>query len=279
MAMSSVVKLKVSTRYKEAQTQRGVRRSALNSPRVLRECLNKRRRRREGDGTSRGPGQLAATDPFMGYAINKAVKAVDDFSKSKRKKPEYNGTFALVLANLVVFAAGKLGYPIQALMLAHYKPQWYQFLTSIFCHATWDHLSSNLFLLYIFGKLVEEEEGVTGVVVTYFVCGIFGAIASLVFMGKNAVSLGASGAVFGLFAVSVLVKLSLNPKKLIESAIVGQFVFQQVRNEVKMQTGRLGSKAMAGGAQISHVAHLAGALAGVLLIILLSRLPSAPGSK
>ena len=119
---------------------------------------------------------MHSTPPFnplnvgVGYAIDKAVKAVDDLGK-RRKKPEYNGTFALVLANLVVFAAGKLGYNIQMLMLAHYKPQWYQFITSIFCHATWQHLSGNLFLLYIFGKLVEEEEGVTGVVVTYFVCG------------------------------------------------------------------------------------------------------------
>ncbi len=41
-------------------------------------------------------------------------------------------------------------------------------------------------------------------------------------------SLGASGAVFGLFAVSVLCKLSFNFKKLLEAAILGQFVVKQV---------------------------------------------------
>ncbi|QDZ23012.1 rhomboid peptidase [Chloropicon primus] len=212
----------------------------------------------------------------INYAINKAAEVVDGALKSK-KRTSYNGTFALVLANLVVFAAGQLKFNIQPLMLYHMKPQWYQFLTSIFCHATWQHLSSNLFFLYIFGKLVEEEEGVVGVVTTYLVCGIGGAIASLLLSSKHAISLGASGAVFGLFAVSVLVKLSFNPKKLIESAILGQFVYQQVANEVKMQAGRFGTKqVMAGGSQVSHVAHLAGALAGVILILLISRLPAAP---
>ena len=96
----------------------------------------------------------------------------------------------------------------------------------------------------------------------------------------RSMSVGASGAVFGLFAVSVLVKLSFNPKKFIESAILGQFVYQQVANEVRMQAGKFGGKhVMAGSTQVSHVAHLAGALAGVLLILMISRLPAAPSRK
>ncbi len=103
--------------------------------------------------------------------------------------------------------------------------------------------------------------------------------------GSKSFSMGASGAVFGLFAVSFLVKLSFNPRKLIESAIVGQFVYEQVKNEIKMQAGRFGGKAVAagagavGGSQVSHVAHLAGAAAGVLLILTLSKLPQAPARK
>ncbi len=217
-------------------------------------------------------------DAGVGYAMNKAAEVVDDFSR-RRRKPEYNGTFALVLVNIVMFALGKVMGPqvIRPLMLANFKPQWYQFITSIFCHANWQHLSGNLFLLFVFGKLVEEEEGVVGVVLTYFICGICGAAASMAFGPKQALSLGASGAVFGLFVVSVLVRLSFNPKKLIESAIVGQFVFEQVKNEVKMQAGRMGNKLV--GNQVSHAAHLGGALAGVILILAISRLPASSGKK
>ena len=52
-----------------------------------------------------------------------------------------------------------------------------------------------------------------------------GSVASYFTMSRHVgYSLGASGAVFGLFAVSVLCKLSFNLKKLLEAAILGQFV-------------------------------------------------------
>lgn len=57
------------------------------------------------------------------------------------------------------------------LYLNHQAPQWWQFLTCTFCHASWQHLSSNIFFLYIFGKAVEEEEGAFGVWFSYLVTG------------------------------------------------------------------------------------------------------------
>ena len=54
------------------------------------------------------------------------------------------------------------------------------------------------------------------------------SVASYFLQPKASISLGASGAVFGLFAVSVLVKLSFNLKKLIECGILGQFVIKQL---------------------------------------------------
>ena len=54
------------------------------------------------------------------------------------------------------------------------------------------------------------------------------SVASYLLQPQATISLGASGAVFGLFAVSVLVKLSFNLKKLIECGILGQFVIKQL---------------------------------------------------
>jgi membrane associated rhomboid family serine protease len=40
---------------------------------------------------------------------------------------------------------------VKTLYLHHVHPQWWQWVTSIFCHASWAHLSGNIFFLYVFG--------------------------------------------------------------------------------------------------------------------------------
>lgn len=84
----------------------------------------------------------------------------------------------------------------------------WQFVTAAFAHASWEHLSSNIFMLYVFGRIVEvgaaaltfapracmcllassvglchcaasaspgavqEEEGALGVWATYLICSV-----------------------------------------------------------------------------------------------------------
>lgn len=55
-----------------------------------------------------------------------------------------------------------------------------------------------------------------------------------------------------------------------ESVVLGNFVLKQVLDEVGHQVR--GGLVM-GGLHVSHIAHLGGALAGVLLVALLQRLP------
>ncbi|MEM9512238.1 MAG: rhomboid family intramembrane serine protease, partial [Cyanobacteria bacterium P01_E01_bin.48] len=178
-----------------------------------------------------------------------------------RAGQSYNGVFGLIAINLVLFVVDKwLSLPLEWLYLDHARPQWYQFVTSTLLHANWAHLSGNLFFLYIFGKLIEEEEGILGVVGTYLITGIGANLASVFLQRGPIVSLGASGAVFGLFAVSVLVKLSLNWRSILEVLILGQFVIGRVLGEVQqvgLQDG------------INRIAHLGGAMAGVVLVLAL----------
>lgn len=184
------------------------------------------------------------------------------------------GVFILLLLNLIIFVLDHTFHlpQIQRLYLDHIAPRWWQFITSSFCHGSWAHLSSNTFLLYVFGKIVEEEEGMWGVWFTYIITAVGASVASYLLQPQATISLGASGAVFGLFAVSVLVKLSFNLKKLIECGILGQFVIKQLLQETMSM--KAGGTVIAGH-HVGHIAHLAGALAGVLLVYCLSRLPGA----
>lgn len=70
---------------------------------------------------------------------------------------------------------------------------------------------------------MEEEEGALGVWATYLLAGVGGSIASyLSAPHTHTVSLGASGAVFGLFAVAIFTKFKPSLKKLLEFCILGQ---------------------------------------------------------
>jgi len=194
----------------------------------------------------------------------------------------YDGVFSLLFLNFLLFALDHWGgvAAVKSLYLNHARPAWWQFVTSTFCHANWAHLSSNIFFLYIFGKLVEEEEGTFGVWMSYVVTGVGANLASWLLLPKSVggvlgiggaatVSLGASGAVFGLFAVSVLVKLKFNWRRILEVIILGQFVVERFLSEAKMMAAA-GSGVGAGN--VNHIAHLGGAIAGVLLIFFLTRL-------
>eukprot|EP00877_Chromochloris_zofingiensis_P005978 jgi/Chrzof1/1633/Cz10g15050.t1 len=188
-----------------------------------------------------------------------------------------NGVFLLLLLNVVLFFLDHvLHLPfVKALYLNHAHPQWWQWITHAFCHANWEHLSMNLFNLCVFGKLVEETEGAVGVIFTYILTAVGAAVASVltqpaVYRGSTAVSVGASGAIFGLFAVSVLTRMSWDPRRLLEGLILGQFVVRQVLQEAK---AHVAGGLTIGGLQVAHIAHLGGALAGVLLVFMLSKLP------
>ncbi|KAJ0807676.1 putative rhomboid protease [Helianthus annuus] len=204
-----------------------------------------------------------------------------ELGKVGEKKPEkqVNGIFWILLINIGIYVADHIFQvrEIKALYLYHNFPVWYQFVTSTFCHANWNHLSSNLFFLYIFGKLVEEEEGGFGVWVSYILTGVGANLVSWLVLPRNAVSLGASGAVFGLFAISVLVKLSFDWRKILEVLILGQFVIERVMEAAQASTSFASSNSAL--QNVNHIAHLSGALVGATLVWLLSRVPSQPADR
>jgi membrane associated rhomboid family serine protease len=204
-----------------------------------------------------------------------------------KQKPlnQANGIFLIILINLAIFIAQHFYQVrgIKSMYLSSDFPVWYQFVTATFCHANWNHLSSNLFLLYIFGKIVEEEKGNFGLWLSYLFTGVGANMVSWFTLPPNSFFSGASGAVFGLFVISVLVKMSRGWSKFLEVLILGQFVMKRVSEAVQTSTGLLETKFCGfifGGNEfltiiqtVRPVAQFSGALLGVLLVWLLSKFP------
>jgi len=195
------------------------------------------------------------------------AKATASLAKPKAKRSEPTAVYALLVANIGLFIADKvlrIG-GLQRLYLYHSSWQWWQTVSACFCHASRSHLSGNVFLLLLFGRSVEDELGWLGLSLSYVICGAAANLVSLVLLPSATVSLGASGAVFGLFAVSVLARLSwrdLDWRKVVEVAVLGEFAVGQVLKEARVAAG-------GGIAGINHVAHLSGAAAGVMLVLVI----------
>ena len=82
--------------------------------------------------------------------------------------------------------------------------QYYRLVTAMFMHFGVGHLFGNMILLYALGRIIEEELGKIKYVAVYLLSGIVGNIVSVIYYmsrSVNAVSAGASGAVFGLVGV------------------------------------------------------------------------------
>src|SRR5256712_12071214 len=113
----------------------------------------------------------------------------------------------LIVANLVVFLlqvtlfvspgfVATLGFtPLSA-----FRQPW-TFFTYMFVHANLLHLAFTLLALYVFGPEVEERMGGGAFVRYYLLCGLGGAVLSLVLgwsFGRLNPVVGASAAVYGV---------------------------------------------------------------------------------
>jgi rhomboid protease GluP len=59
----------------------------------------------------------------------------------------------------------------------------------------------NMYILYIYGPLVERTFGTKRFLLMYLICGFTGGVASYNFSQCNALGVGASGAIFGIAGV------------------------------------------------------------------------------
>ncbi len=81
--------------------------------------------------------------------------------------------------------------------------EWYRIVTSGFLHADFLHLAFNMFMLWVLGSMLEPSMGKWPFLATYFMSLIAGSLGVLI-LDPNIVTVGASGAVFGLMGAAIV---------------------------------------------------------------------------
>ena len=82
--------------------------------------------------------------------------------------------------------------------------EWYRLITCMFLHSGLMHLASNGIYLYYFGFRSEQLLGGVRFLVLYLASGLCGGLCSLLFGDGYGVSIGASGAIYGLLGAMLL---------------------------------------------------------------------------
>lgn len=75
----------------------------------------------------------------------------------------------------------------------------YRLILSLFVHVNIFHILFNMYALYVVGSQVERYYGRAKFLIIYFVSGIVASLFSNVFMASSSISVGSTGALFGLF--------------------------------------------------------------------------------
>jgi membrane associated rhomboid family serine protease len=87
--------------------------------------------------------------------------------------------------------------------------EWYRLITAAFLHGNLIHLGMNMFVLWIVGAPVEQAIGRGRFLALYIVSGLAGSAGAVIF-SPNAVTVGASGAIFGILGAALVLEAQRN---------------------------------------------------------------------
>lgn len=82
--------------------------------------------------------------------------------------------------------------------------QWWRLLTAAFLHGSFLHIAFNMYVLFALGPTLERILGHGRYLTLYVLAALGGGVASYVFSDLRTVSVGASGAIFGLMGALIV---------------------------------------------------------------------------
>jgi membrane associated rhomboid family serine protease len=171
----------------------------------------------------------------------------------------------LIIGNGLIFLFQRFStFPLEpffgltpALFFKEFPNYIFQPLTYMFLHAGFFHVFFNMFTLWMFGTEIEYSWGSKAFLRFYLLCGLGGALFSLVFnYSQNNPIIGASGAIYGILAAYWL----MFPDRY----LLIFFLFpMRVRWAIPLFAVL---NFVAAGPNVAHLAHLGGAVVGLAYI-------------
>ena len=177
----------------------------------------------------------------------------------------YIFTVLLVILNIVLFLictfTGNLLYNKGAFYVWSIivDKEYYRFISSVFLHYDIQHIFNNMILLFFIGRIIEKQVGHIAYLFIYLLSGIGGNLVSALWEWKTesySVSVGASGAVFGL--TGALLVLVIFHKGRLEQIRWQGVILMLVLSVYNGFTTN----------NINNAAHIGGLLTGIMLTIL-----------
>lgn len=123
--------------------------------------------------------------------------------------------FTLIVINVIIFVIGLSSTSLQNDLVRNFGSlrlatdqgaligveagQWWRVITAAFLHGGFLHILFNMYFLYIFGPRLEQQVKSGSFAGIYLASAAGGSLASVLFGPPNVPSIGASGALFGLF--------------------------------------------------------------------------------
>ena len=192
------------------------------------------------------------------------------------RRPRLVVTPAIVAIDAALFAAmvatsGRVVFPSATLIrwgglapAAVVDGEWWRLLSSMWLHAHPLHLILNLLFLWQLGAIVERMLGPFVFLAVYLLAGVLATAVSLQTLGSHGVSVGASGAIFGL--VGVLLAVVVTSRRI---PGLGRLLGDLRRQLIGVTLANLVAGFIIPG--IDNGAHVGGLVAGLILGWLVGR--------
>lgn len=189
-----------------------------------------------------------------------------DYASMFKPSKGYSVTPILVVLNLLyflilVFAGANIISPDAELLynaggnlgVATVNGQWWRLVTGMFIHGGIMHLLMNMYALIYIGLMLEPILGKARFISAYILTGIVASITSIA-IHPQIVSVGASGAIFGMFGVYLaLLTTNIIPKETRKATLLNILVYVALNLANGMKAG------------IDNAAHVGGLISGIVI--------------